>query len=102
MSRKQLTETLQRQTLYHDLEDHTSVENYPEVQGVSTPLYFFNHDHPESGGDEFENKSKSNVFEVQMIAGFVTYLLRQGYTDNRITIITPVPVVVVSCPAYSS
>jgi hypothetical protein len=80
---------LVRETIYPELQDHPHVKQYPPVKGMAKPLVFFDHDHPEDGADDDESKSKSNAFEVAMIVGFVGYMLRQGYAEGQITVITP-------------
>ena len=77
-------------SLYPALQNHPDVTTYPEVRGMADRLFFFDHDHPEAGQDEGDDsKSKSNDFEVKMIAEFCRYLLHQGYGDKQITVITP-------------
>jgi hypothetical protein len=72
-----------------ELEDHELVKNYPPVKGMAQPLVFFDHDDREDGAKDDESRSKSNEFEVQMIVGFVGYMLHQGYAPGEITVITP-------------
>lgn len=80
---------LVRSTIYPELKDHPQVTKYPPVRGMARPLFFFDHDHPEDGADDDESKSKSNAYEVAMVVGFASYMLRQGYAPGQITIITP-------------
>jgi hypothetical protein len=80
---------LVRETIYPELQDHPYVRQYPPVKGMAMPVVFYDHDHPEDGADDDESRSKSNVYEVKMIVGFVGYMLRQGYAPGQITVITP-------------
>ncbi len=80
---------LVRATVYPELKNHPLVANYPPVKGMGKSLVFFDHDHCESDADDDESKSKSNSWEVEMIFGFVGYMLRQGYQPGQITVITP-------------
>ncbi|GJP50063.1 hypothetical protein CLOM_g9207 [Closterium sp. NIES-68] len=79
-----------RSTIYPDLRDHPFVEGYPDVRGMASNLHFWDHESPESGGDDLsEGKSKSNAGEAAMVVGLATYLLQQGYAGGEITILTP-------------
>ncbi|GJP50064.1 hypothetical protein CLOM_g9208 [Closterium sp. NIES-68] len=79
-----------RSTIYPDLRDHPFVEGYPDVRGMASNLHFWDHESPESGGDDLsEGKSKSNVGEAALVVGLATYLLQQGYAGGEITILTP-------------
>ncbi|GJP63062.1 hypothetical protein CLOP_g20137 [Closterium sp. NIES-67] len=73
-----------RSTIYPDLRDHPFVEGYPDVRGMASNLHFWDHESPESGGDDLsEGKSKSNAGEAAMVVGLATYLLQQGYAGAR-------------------
>eukprot|EP00794_Sanderia_malayensis_P005584 gene5584-6273_t len=72
--------------IYPELENHPSVENYPDVLGVEKNLYFINHDFEESSNEEL--KSKSNEHEAEYIVALCWYLLMQGYAPERITVLT--------------
>ncbi|CAI5945837.1 unnamed protein product [Closterium sp. NIES-65] len=79
-----------RYTIYPDLQDHPFVQGYPDVRGMAANLHFWDHNFPETGGDDLrEGKSKSNAGEAAMVVALATYLLQQGYTGGEVTILTP-------------
>ncbi|PIK53269.1 hypothetical protein BSL78_09843 [Apostichopus japonicus] len=71
---------------YPGLRDHESVMRYEDVHGITTNLYFVEHDFPETHVDD--SKSRSNIHEAQFLLYLCKYLLKQGYTPNQITILT--------------
>ena len=84
---------LVRKTLYPALEDHPSVFQYPEVDGMRKRLFWLDHEEREdnpSRSDLIQSFSKSNGFEVGMVAALVSHLVRQGtYGTEDIVILTP-------------
>ena len=82
---------LVRVPLYPDLQYHPSVLEYPEVDGMRDRLYWLDHqenEDPQSA--QAVSLSKTNTFEVDMIAALVSHLVRQGtYRSEDIAIITP-------------
>eukprot|EP00794_Sanderia_malayensis_P018595 gene18595-20461_t len=72
--------------IYPQLENHPSVEHYPNILGVESNLYLINCDFMESGNDEL--KSKSNQREAEYIVALCSYLLMQGYDPGSITVLT--------------
>jgi hypothetical protein len=52
-------------------------------------LYFFNHSFPEVGGEDEIQSSKVNKIEAQMVVELTSYLLKQGYRGDDLTVITP-------------
>jgi len=83
---------LVRRTLYPKLQDHPSVSHYPEVAGMRQRLYWLDHREKESvlGDSQLTQVSKSNDYEVEMVAALVSHLIRQGTYNNRgIAVITP-------------
>lgn len=85
--------TLIRKTLYPALEDHPSVCDYPEVDGMRQRLFWLDHEEKEDRSTTNEltkSFSKSNSFEVEMIAAIVSHLVRQGtHSIADIVILTP-------------
>lgn len=73
--------------LYPDLRDHGSVNEYDEVMGVDKRCFFLTHSHLEDA--EGESHSKENSFEVNLIAGLCAHLVKSGYEDSRITVLSP-------------
>jgi superfamily I DNA and/or RNA helicase len=81
-----------RLTLYHSIEDHPSVQDYPQVPGMHHHLYWLDHTQREAGSGEFDIKgtSHSNDYEVEMVKQLVSHLSKQGcYCDGELAIITP-------------
>ncbi|KLO14620.1 P-loop containing nucleoside triphosphate hydrolase protein [Schizopora paradoxa] len=72
-----MVSSLIRNTLYKGLCDHEIVKVYPDVRGFAKNVFFFDHNHKETGGGD-DSISKHNTFEVAMIRDLVKYLLRQG------------------------
>jgi hypothetical protein len=52
-------------------------------------LWFFDHFHPENGGEEAEARSYKNDFEAKMVVGLARHLVRQGYAPEQIAVLTP-------------
>jgi len=81
-----------RQTLYPGLIDYPDTHNHPEVQGMARRLFWMNHDHMEAGADNSDggSVSKSNDFEIDMVAALVKHLIKQGkYGKDDIAVLTP-------------
>lgn len=73
--------------LYPLLRDHHSTEQYPEVMGVAARCFFMKHYHWED--DEGESHSKQNTFEANFISALCAHLVKSGYEDSRITVLSP-------------
>ncbi|KAI9880244.1 MAG: hypothetical protein M1830_004588 [Pleopsidium flavum] len=87
-----LISQLVRETLYPDLKDDTSVDDYPTVNGVRRRLFWLDHREGEAQKDPTQPNqvSHSNDYEVQMVAALVSHLVRQGiYQSDGIVVITP-------------
>lgn len=82
---------LVRAPLYPDLQDHPSVLEYPEVDGMRDRLYWLDHQENEDPRPaQALSLSRTNTFEVDMIAGLVSHLVKQGtYGSEDIAVITP-------------
>ncbi|KAL8993484.1 MAG: hypothetical protein Q9169_006311, partial [Polycauliona sp. 2 TL-2023] len=81
-----------RRTIYVDLEDDTTVSDYPGVDGMTDRLFWLTHDHREDGADgkQAQSDSKSNDFEVGMVSALASHLMRQGtYAAGDIAVLTP-------------
>lgn len=78
-------------SLYPDLKDHPSVSEYPEVDGMRDRLYWLDHQEKEDPRlAQAVSLSRTNTFEVDMIAALVSHLVRQGtYGSEDIAVITP-------------
>jgi hypothetical protein len=82
---------LVRVPLYSDLQDHPSVSEYPEVDGMRDRLYWLDHQEKEDPRPaQAVSLSRTNTFEVEMVAALVSHLVRQGtYGSEDIAVITP-------------
>ncbi|TGO06847.1 hypothetical protein BTUL_0451g00010 [Botrytis tulipae] len=82
---------LVRVPLYPDLQDHPLVSEYPQVDGMRDRLYWLDHQEREDPRPaNAVSLSRTNTFEVDMIAALVSHLVRQGtYGCGDIAVITP-------------
>lgn len=83
---------LVRVTLYPRLEDHSSVSEYPAVDGMRDRLFWLNHQEKEDLPDSSEilSLSKINSFEADLVTTLVSHLVRQGtYGTEDIAVLTP-------------
>ncbi|XP_054836957.1 NFX1-type zinc finger-containing protein 1 [Eublepharis macularius] len=72
--------------IYQELANHPSVLQYDPIQGVSSSLFFVEHDFPEQ--EIQEGKSHQNTHEAQFVVALCKYLLCQNYRPSQITILT--------------
>ena len=83
---------LMRVTLYPYLEDHESTQDREVVAGLADRVWWLDHQNPEDEDHlRFTNPtSSSNVYEVEMVAGLVLYLVNSNEYDYKdITVLTP-------------
>jgi len=73
--------------LYPNLRDHGSVSDYPEVIGVDARVFFLTHGHMEDA--EGESHSKENSFESDFIGALCAHLVKSGYDESQITVLSP-------------
>lgn len=81
-----------RQTLYPALKDYKDTLTHPEVPGMARRLFWMDHVHMEAGADKSDpgSVSKSNDFEIDMVAALVKHLIKQGkYVKDDIAVLTP-------------
>ena len=89
-----------RGTMYPNLEDAPGTLGREDVQGMNANLVFLDHQHAEdSSGQEsvYDNHTRSNAFEVDMVVAITRHLLQQSrltdgevaYDSESITILTP-------------
>ena len=69
------------------LRDHESTLSCKDIKGMKFNMFFINHTKPEEPNPEL--KSPSNDHEATFLAALCYYLLQQGYSPERITVITP-------------
>ena len=72
--------------IYEDLENHESVEQYEDIKGMKKNMFFINHHYIEKSS--IESHSHTNEHEVRFLVCLCGYLLKQGYTAEKITILT--------------
>ncbi|KAM9068296.1 NFX1-type zinc finger-containing protein 1 [Sarcophilus harrisii] len=72
--------------IYQDLENHPSVLKYEKIKGVSSNLFFVEHDFPEQ--EILEGKSHQNQHEARFVVELCKYFLCQEYLPSQITILT--------------
>ncbi|RLV98769.1 hypothetical protein DV515_00010407 [Chloebia gouldiae] len=72
--------------IYQKLENHPSVLEYENIKGVSTNVFFVEHEVPEQ--DIQEGKSHQNLHEAHFVVELCKYFLCQGYEPSQITILT--------------
>ena len=83
---------LVKSTLYPKLQDHPSVSVYPEVDGMRRRLFWLDHNKKEDASPSSlaHSVSKTNTWEVEMVAALVSHLVRQGvYGSEDIAVLTP-------------
>lgn len=81
-----------RSTLYPTLQDHPSVLTYPEVDGMRKRLFWLDHNKKEDNSSlhSVQSVSKTNTWEVEMVAALVSHLVCQGvYRNEDIAVLTP-------------
>ena len=59
--------------IYPNLKDHESVTKYPNIKGIASNLFFYDHQYPENSNDLM--MSKVNQKEAEFIVRFTWYLL---------------------------
>jgi len=73
--------------LYPELRDHKTTLDYPEIMGVDARCFFLSHNHFED--DEGESHSKANSFEANFIGALCAHLVKSGYDESQITVLSP-------------
>ncbi|XP_078098554.1 NFX1-type zinc finger-containing protein 1-like [Mustelus asterias] len=72
--------------IYDKLENVESVKQYENIKGISTNLYFIEHEQQEDMIKE--GKSFHNAHEALFVKALCNYLIQQGYKPSQITILT--------------
>ncbi|ERF70407.1 hypothetical protein EPUS_05226 [Endocarpon pusillum Z07020] len=83
---------LVKSTLYPKLQDHPTVFDHPKVDGMRKRLFWLDHNHMEdaASANSAYSLSKTNAWEVEMVAALVSHLVRQGtYRNEDIAVLTP-------------
>ncbi|KAJ9573473.1 hypothetical protein L9F63_009133, partial [Diploptera punctata] len=72
--------------IYPELQNHPSVLEFPRILGVSNKLFFITHNIPDQQDPEI--KSHRNEHEAGFMLELCKYLILQGYSADKITILT--------------
>ena len=86
---------LVRTLTYPDLVDAPTTSRRPNLIGVRDNLILINHDKPEDEMSDLADRaegaksSKHNAHETEMVFKIVRYLIQQGYTTDKMVILTP-------------
>ncbi|XP_041361357.1 NFX1-type zinc finger-containing protein 1-like [Gigantopelta aegis] len=72
--------------IYPDLRDDASVQDYPNIMGVFSNVFFISHSEPEEKNEELI--SHLNIYEAKYVIALCLYLIKQGYSRSRITVLT--------------
>lgn len=72
--------------IYEQLENHPSVMDYENIKGISSNLFFVEHNFPEE--EIREGKSHQNQHEAAFVVALCHYLICQDYQPSQITILT--------------
>ena len=83
--------TLIRETIYPRLLDHDSTKVLPDVVGMRKNVFWLDHDNfEEEARVDRQQKSHSNLWEVDMTHALVRHIVRQGiYSSTDIAVLTP-------------
>ena len=66
--------------------DYKDVYNKEDVKGMESDMYFITHNKLE--GENEALRSKQNDYEAKYLTKLCSYLVKQGYNSNQITILT--------------
>lgn len=85
--RPEISKLMKHKDLYPNLRDHSSVQTYGNVLGIDGNICFIDHKQDEELiGD---STSYTNTHEARYLASLCKYLLKQGYTPDQITVLSP-------------
>ncbi len=71
--------------IYDTLLNHSSVEEYPNIRGVISNLFFIDHNEPES--EDASDNSHCNDHEADFLVALCRYLCQQDYSSQQITVL---------------
>ena len=72
--------------IYSELHDHPSVTRYENVKGIVSNVYFIQHNEAEM--TNIDANSYSNPHEASFLVELCNYILKQGYCQSQVTILT--------------
>ena len=75
-------------SIYDKLCDAEQVKDYDNVKGISKNLFFISHAHKEEENTPGDSRSHVNKYEADYAVKLCSYLLKQGYSHDEITILT--------------
>ncbi|KAM0259649.1 hypothetical protein ACHAQJ_003228 [Trichoderma viride] len=81
---------------YEELKDVPKTHNREKIRGLRERVVFVHHEHPEEQLDNVLDRrdpsskaSKKNTFEAEMVLKTVKYLSQQGYSSEKMVVLTP-------------
>ncbi|XP_071505637.1 NFX1-type zinc finger-containing protein 1-like [Diadema antillarum] len=77
---------IMRKHFYDVLDDHDSVKEFGNIQGVTKNMFFIDHAQPEECIEDIQ--SHFNLHEAKFLVALCYYLIQQGYETHQITILT--------------
>ena len=86
--RPEIAELLLQANIYSHLENHESVKHYEHVLGIGKDLFFIDHNAPEKSNPDGDMRSHANYHEADYLVALCHYLLKQGYSQAHITLLT--------------
>ncbi|XP_071958540.1 NFX1-type zinc finger-containing protein 1-like [Antedon mediterranea] len=78
--------SIMKNYFYTGLLDAPNVLQYGNIKGVSSNMFFIEHNQLETAVND--TLSKSNIFEAEFLVNLCKYLIQQGYKPSEITILT--------------
>lgn len=73
-------------SIYRNLQNHESVYNHTDIEGMSRNLFFIDHCNQES---TIGKTTKINKYEAEFIIQLAIYLITAGNSAKGITVLTP-------------
>lgn len=74
--------------IYNKLRNVDEVKNYEHIGGVGKDLFFIDHAFPEKPNPDGDVRSHVNIHEANYMVALCRYLLKQGYKQTQITLLT--------------
>ena len=74
--------------IYSKLRNAQKVKHYEHIGGVGKDLFFIDHTFPEKPNPDGDVRSHANIHEANYMVALCRYLLKQGYEQTQITLLT--------------
>ena len=74
--------------IYEQLDDADNVKGYDNIKGVKKNLFFIEHNERENSDGSDDSWSHANTFEARYVTNLTSYLFKQGYRPDQITVLT--------------